>query len=226
MIRYLHWSLALTFVTTSALAQNSAAPNRGAGPPGNASARGARLEERSPPRAAGKDRDGREKGRPDSSPRGPSERGAHHGGRHFHRLDAELHAKFREKKLNPEELKKTLEEWRNAREERKSQHRRALLSRWGNALGRPNVEGELKLHAERMARLQRMEQLVATEKTGDTRERLLARIEKIREREASRHERAMHKLAGSGAAPASSEAPASGTAPAPSPAPSAEGSTP
>jgi hypothetical protein len=99
-----------------------------------------------------------------------------------------------------------------------------LITRWGSSLSKPSATEELQLHARRLARLQRMEELVATERKGDERSKLLDKIDKLREHENQRHERAMQRLASGQAAPAASAAAAASAAPVPSPA--ASGGTP
>lgn len=169
-------------------------------------------------------------------PPGPSAEGRFHGHGHgehagpgFHFMTAEMREKLRDKKFDPAEFKKQLAEWKEAREKRREEQRKMLISRWGAAIVKPTVAGELRLHAQRLARLQRFEELIATEKKGDERVRLLDRVQKMREREDSRHERAMQRLSQGTSAEASAEGSAAApnaSAPAASAAPSAGGGAP
>ena len=123
---------------------------------------------------------------------------------------------------HPEELKKKLEELRTLRDDRRHEQRAFLHRRWGHDVGKPVAKDELERHARRLARLQRLEVLAATERTGDARKRLIARIEQLRALEEKRHEEAMKKLlpdappavasAEPGGSAASPEAPAAASA--------------
>jgi hypothetical protein len=140
-------------------------------------------------------------------------------------MTPEMRQKLRDKKFDPEQFKKQVAEWKESREKRREEQRQALIARWGAAVTKPTVADELRLHAKRLARLQRFEELIATEKQGDARTRMLDRVQKMREKEEQRHERAMQRLQNEAAAPAAS---ASGAVPAaatpqPSPAPATSG---
>jgi len=214
-MHYSHWIVAATVATSPALADDAPGPKG----PGHARSEGSAHTRQKDARAAGSgatsdDRRG-PGGRRDDADLGA--RGAH-GERspgHFRGLGAELRKKFREGKPNQAELKKSIEEWRAARDERRRERQQALAARWGSALGQPSVENELTLHARRMAHLQRMEEVIATEKTGAARQKLLDRVDKLRERENERHDNALKRLASRGAAAAPSARPdVSGAAPA------------
>jgi len=90
--------------------------------------------------------------------------------------------------------------------ERRRAHREKLFRQWVNVLGRAEVQAELRLHAERTARLRRLRFVAETERKGPDQEKILARVSKLLEKENARHERAMQRLAGPAAA-------ASGTQP-------------
>lgn len=145
--------------------------------------------------------------------RGPGE----HGGLRFHMMTPEMREKMREKKFDPEQFKKQVAEWKESREKRREEQRKALIQRWGAAVAKPTVADELRLHAKRLARLQRFEELIATDKQGDARTRMLDRVQKMREQEDQRHERAMQRLANE-ASPAAPAAASGGVAPAAAPA--------
>jgi hypothetical protein len=139
----------------------------------------------------------------------------------------ELRERFRDKKAKPEELKKKFEEWHASRDERRREHQHGLMAHWGPAVAKPDVMAELKTHARRLAWISRMEEIAATEKSGDDRQHRLDRLEKMREHENKRHDRVMQQATTSAGA-AASAAPASSVAPAaaPPPAPAASGGTP
>lgn len=191
------------------------------GPPGASSAPGHRGHDHDgdgdDERGRGRDRDR------DGGPPGDGERG---GRRHFRGMWNDLHEGFRSGKPNKDELKKKLDEWHAARDERRKDHREHLISRWGKALHKPDVTSELRRHSERMARLARMEEIVGTEKTGAERQKLLDRIDKLRNNENERHQKAMERLSSASGAPAPSgvaSAPAAAASAPAAPAPSAGG---
>ncbi len=146
--------------------------------------------------------------------RGPGE----HGGPRFHMMTPEMRQKLRDKKFDPEQFKKQVAEWKESREKRREEQRQALIARWGAAVNKPTVADELRLHAKRLARLQRFEELIATEKQGDVRTRMLDRVQKMREKEEQRHESAMQRLGNQAAAPSNSAVAPAATAPSPAPA--------
>lgn len=84
------------------------------------------------------------------------------------------------------------------RAERRHAKREALKQRWGDAaLSKPAVRSELRVHAWRLARLARLERL-ARDAGKDA---AVARIQRLRDRENTRHQRKMDALAQRGAAP-------------------------
>jgi hypothetical protein len=131
---------------------------------------------------------------------------------------AELWRKLHERNPNLPDLKERLAKWHASREERQREHRRSLFSRWGARAHQPSSVAELRLHAQREARLTRLEEVAGTERSGEERQRLLDKLDKLREREKERHERAMQRLAL--ATPGASAAP---SAAAPSAAPATSG---
>jgi hypothetical protein len=240
-MRIHHLLVAATLVATAAQAEpagrpgppppHSGGPGHPHGPPVPSGAPSGRHGPFGP-HDGDHDHDGPRGGGPEGRHEGPEGKhegpdGKHEGGspeERWHHWDADLHAGFRDRHLKPEAVKQKIEEWRAARGERRREHVEAIRAHWGQALGRPEVVAELKRHALRMATLGRIEELAATERTGDARTRVLDRVEKLRTRENERHERAMQKLAAGGAAPGPSGSAA--PTPAPSAAPAASGGTP
>jgi myosin heavy subunit len=141
----------------------------------------------------------------------------------LHTLDREVAEALKSGNPHPEELKKKLEELRSLREDRRHEQRAFLHRRWGRDAFKPEAKDELERHARRLARLQRLEVIAATERTGDARKRLIARIEQLRALEEKRHEEAMKKLVPDAppAAAASAELGSPSAAPAAPPTPSA-----
>jgi len=214
-MRTIQWILAATFAASPVLAEDPPGSRGPSSPRGDGSAQVRQKDARPGDSAAARDERRGPGGRHDGDESGA--RGAH-GERspgHFRGMGAELRKKFREGKPNAAELKKSIEQWRAARDDRRRERQQALAARWGTALGQPNVANELTVHARRMAHLQRMEEVVAVEKTGAARQKLLDRVEKLRELENQRHERALSRLASRDAAAGPSATPgASGAAPA------------
>lgn len=131
------------------------------------------------------------------------------------KLSGEIAEQLRSGNPRPEELKKQLEELRLLRNDRRNEQRASLRQRWGESAHKPDVKDELERHARRLARLQRLEVIAATERTGDQRKRLIARIEQLRTLEDKRHEQAMKKLAPEASAGPEASASAAPVAPAP-----------
>lgn len=140
-------------------------------------------------------------------------------GRHEHSrmLSNQIAEQLRNGNPRPDELKKQLEEFKALQADRRADQRALLHRRWGQAVQKPDVKDELERHARRLARLQRLEVVVATERTGDQRKRLIERIERMRTQENTRHEEAMKKLVPEGAAPADASAVAAPAAPSAAP---------
>jgi len=97
---------------------------------------------------------------------------------------------------------------RKARRMRRRAARKAFLAKWGHIHKRPAVRAELRLHAWRMARLDRLRALAVEEGKDD----VVKRIDELKAKEQARHEARMNKL--KSAAPAGSAAPAETAAPA------------
>jgi hypothetical protein len=117
----------------------------------------------------------------------------------------EFEAKFKE-------LRKTAKERRKARlEEVRSRFDAAVLKA-------APVKEEFRVHARRMAFLNRAQVVAQTELTGDKQKKTLARIDKLIELENERHEKALAKIKGGdsatppGSAVAAAEAVPAGSA--------------
>jgi hypothetical protein len=95
------------------------------------------------------------------------------------------------------------------RAKRRQDHRGELKRQYGlELLKRPAVLAELKTHAWRMARLERMQNLAEAITNADKRKKTLARLEKLITKEKERHARQMEHLKSQGdtvAASASAE---------------------
>jgi hypothetical protein len=122
-------------------------------------------------------------------------------------------------------LKKELQHWNSLREDRRRQSREAAQEHWGSSFVRwqdaaqsPPVRAELSQHAKRVARLERLRFLVATESKPADRARLAQKIARLVELEEGRHQRAMRALAdakpdSAPGAPAPASAAAGGSTP-------------
>jgi hypothetical protein len=107
---------------------------------------------------------------------------------------AELRERQAAGKLSKDELKKELAALRESRAERRQARREALRERWGQKLAEPSVQQELRHHERRMAQLERMALLAQTDRSGKAKDALVARIDKLTERENQRHERKLSQL--------------------------------
>jgi len=100
---------------------------------------------------------------------------------------AKAKARWAEKK---DEAQAARKEWRSKLPERRKKARRHLKKKWGGLLKFPAVRQELKLHARRLARLQRV-RFVATQ-VEDT--EAVARVDKLIVKEKARHQAHMETL--------------------------------
>lgn len=89
-----------------------------------------------------------------------------------------------------QERREDRKELREDRQEKRKAHRRELREKWGDAIKKPAAKDELKVHAVRMARLTRA-RAVADE---NGKKELVARIDKLIEKEKTRHQAAMEKI--------------------------------
>ena len=112
-------------------------------------------------------------------------------------------------KAGRKDFKARLETLRKDRKERRRAQSDALIRLWGkDVLARPPVRSEIEHHAWRMARLERMKTLLS-ESDNKNKTKLLARIDKLIERENERHKKHMDALrAGNPAATAAGSTPA------------------
>lgn len=86
-----------------------------------------------------------------------------------------------------DELLRKWAELSATRRERRERHRAELVREVGQRLSDPAVKAELALHATRVAELNRAQFLAQNARTGAAREKLLARVAKLSEREGARH---------------------------------------
>lgn len=92
------------------------------------------------------------------------------------------------------ELREARKKLRDTRKERRQDTVKAAKDKWGDLVKKPKVRAELSLHARRMARINHMES-VAKESDKD---KLLERIQKLREKENARHDKRMEALKAKG----------------------------
>ena len=90
------------------------------------------------------------------------------------------------------ELREDRKEMRDDRQDVRKAHRRELREKWGEAVKKPEAKAELKVHGRRMARL------VQARKVANElgKKELVARIDKLLEKEKARHQGAMDKIRG------------------------------
>jgi hypothetical protein len=139
-----------------------------------------------------------------------------HGHDGFRNAMRQLREDLKSGKLKKGDLKDKLAKLHETAGERGKEHRQELSRRWGNALGQPSAREELKLHARRMAFLDRAMVLAETE--AKDKDKVTDRISKLIDKENERHERVMERLKSMPTPPAPS---AAASAPAPAPAPAA-----
>jgi hypothetical protein len=124
-----------------------------------------------------------------------------------------LGVEFHRGGVSKEQLKERMEKMQAARAERRKEHRLAVRQRWGTALAHPALREELRHHARREAFLTRALFVAQTEPVKN-KEKIIARIEKLIEREDERHAKAMERLRANPNAAASASAAPSAAAPA------------
>jgi hypothetical protein len=95
---------------------------------------------------------------------------------------------------------------------RREQHRAELQRELGELAADPEIAAELRLHAQRLSDLSRVEFLAKNARSGPQREQLLARVSKLLAREAGRHHQALARLA-KGKDPAAAKPSSGGTSP-------------
>jgi hypothetical protein len=143
------------------------------------------------------------RGQLDDADGGPPHRGYKNGLR-------ELFQDLKDGKLKKEDLDAKLAQLKNTRDERRKEHREDLSKRWGPALSKAPARDELKLHARRMALLNRA-LVLAQQDTKPDKDKTVDRVTKLLEKENARHERAMTQIQSrpGAAAAASATAPTS-----------------
>jgi hypothetical protein len=82
------------------------------------------------------------------------------------------------------------EERQAKRQERRKERRAKIKEKWGDLVKRPEVQNELKKHARRLARLNRLLALAVEAKKDDKKKK----IEELIEKENKRHETRMAQL--------------------------------
>ncbi len=129
----------------------------------------------------------------------------------------ELRDELHDGKLKKEEVADRLAKLKETQKDRRTEHRKALKDKWGDTLAKPNAREELRHHARRLAFLNRALLLAETERKGKDKDKIVERIDKLIEKENTRHESAMERIksgqpAATAAASATGEtAPAAGT---------------
>jgi hypothetical protein len=88
------------------------------------------------------------------------------------------------------ELRKDPSRWSEGRERRAAEHRRAISAMWGACVTAPPFRQELGLHAERVARLHRIIDILEDQGDGGT----VAWARALLDRETDRHVRTMEAL--------------------------------
>ena len=96
-----------------------------------------------------------------------------------------------------EDRKDRRQERRDNRKDRRQERVKEIRDRWGDILSHPHVQAELKVHAWRMARLNQIKVLGEAEGKTD----LVARTDKLIERERARHQAVMEGFKAKGGAP-------------------------
>ena len=80
------------------------------------------------------------------------------------------------------------------RHARREKHRAELQQELGELAANPEIAAELKLHAQRLSDLARVEFLAKNARSGAQRQQLLARTGKLLQREAERHRAKLARL--------------------------------
>ncbi|HET7541756.1 MAG TPA: hypothetical protein VFK05_17900 [Polyangiaceae bacterium] len=125
----------------------------------------------------------------------------------------ELFREAKAGKITKEELKQKLRELHDSAPERKKEQRQELGKRWGTTLAKPVAREELRVHARRIAFLNRALELAQSDTKPD-KDKTIERITKLIDKENARHDQAMTRIQ-------SQPAPAASAAPTPAPAPAA-----
>jgi hypothetical protein len=127
--------------------------------------------------------------------------GMHHGDgdssapghRGYRNAFRELYDDLKEGKLKKEDLKTKLAQLHDTVSERRKQHREEIGKHWGATLALPPAREELKIHARRMAFLNRA-LVLAQGDTKPDKEKTVERISKLIDKENTRHDKAMARI--------------------------------
>jgi hypothetical protein len=95
-----------------------------------------------------------------------------------------------EAKEQSDELKQAIAKLRETRAERRKEARASLREKYGDLVLRTDTRDELRTHASRMARLQQIKRLADEQKNT----KIVARADKLIERENTRHQKQMDAL--------------------------------
>jgi len=114
-----------------------------------------------------------------------------------------------DKKELRDDKKELKEDRKELRRELKQARRKELREKWGNLTKMPEAQAELKVHARRIARLERARKVA--DEAG--KKEVVARIDKLLEKERARHQKAMEKLKEKGPAATPSAAATPGAVP-------------
>jgi hypothetical protein len=96
-----------------------------------------------------------------------------------------------------QDRKDAIEELRKTRAERRKERVKEIRQRWGDHADKPAAKAEAKVHARRIARLNHMRWLA--DQAGKS--ELVARVDKLIERERRRHVAAIEKIKAEGVKP-------------------------
>lgn len=130
----------------------------------------------------------------------------------------ELYQELKDGKVKKEDLKAKLAQLQDTREQRRKEHQEDVGKRWGAALAQPPAREELKVHARRLALLNRA-LVLAQADTKPDKDKTIERISQLIDKENARHDKAMSRFqsqpasgtaAPSASAPATSASAASG----------------
>jgi len=105
----------------------------------------------------------------------------------------ELFQDVKDGKVKKEELKAKLLQLQQTRTERRKEHREDIGKRWGQTLAKPPARDELKVHARRMALLNRA-LVLAQEDSKPDKDKTIDRISKLIDKENARHEQALTRI--------------------------------
>lgn len=118
----------------------------------------------------------------------------------------ELREDKKEIREDKKELAEDRKEIREDRRAKREERRKVLREKWGDLTKRPEAIAELKVHARRMARLEHARKVA--DEAG--KKEVVARVDKLIEKERARHQRSMDKLKEKGATAPAAAASAGG----------------